>query len=326
MLFSEPKFNLTLEMKKNIFYYSEKKMKYIEIKKFYVKFLSLITMLSIAIALIIFGVYTVATNYLYPNESVSQLKEENKKLEKKYIEMASQLTYLNEQIEALSSKDNDLRLSVNLEPISDEDRKIGIGGSEFSEVIPTSVSDVKEIVSEIDNSLDVLKSKIILEQNNYLEIEKSLDKNVKLFKSIPAIIPAQGNIGDRFGMRLHPILRIRRMHTGLDIIVNTGTKVYAPGDGKVIKVGRRGGYGLVIEIDHGFGYTSLYAHLSKTKVKKGQHVKRGDVIALSGKSGSLATGPHLHYEVKHNGIHLNPYNFIFSDIKIFDYISAKGSS
>ena len=144
-----------------------------------------------------------------------------------------------------------------------------------------------------------------------------------MYKSIPAILPSNGPIGDRFGMRLHPILKIRRMHPGIDIVVNTGTDVFASGDGKVVKVGRRGGYGLTIEIDHGFGYTSLYAHLSEVKVKKGQTVKRGDLVALSGKSGSLATGPHLHYEVRHNGVLLNPRNFIFSDVRAFDLLTSK---
>ncbi|MCW8849396.1 MAG: M23 family metallopeptidase, partial [Melioribacteraceae bacterium] len=105
------------------------------------------------------------------------------------------------------------------------------------------------------------------------------------------------------------------MHTGIDILVNNGENIYAPGDGIVVKANNRSGYGKTIEIDHGHGYTTLYAHLSKLKVKQGQSVKRGDLLGLSGETGSLATGPHLHYEVKHNGVHLNPKNFIFSDIK-----------
>jgi murein DD-endopeptidase MepM/ murein hydrolase activator NlpD len=115
------------------------------------------------------------------------------------------------------------------------------------------------------------------------------------------------------------------MHTGIDIVVNTGNKVYAAGKGKVLRASYNGGYGKTVEIDHGFGYTTLYAHLSKIDVKKGQIVKRGEPIGLSGETGRLATGPHLHYEVKHNGVHLNPKNFIFSDIKVFDSQSKKGS-
>ncbi len=83
-------------------------------------------------------------------------------------------------------------------------------------------------------------------------------------------------------------------------------------------VGRKGGYGKVVKIDHGFGYATLYAHLSKIEVKKGQKIERGELIAKTGNTGSLSTGPHLHYEVMHNGIRLNPRNFIFDDVKLFD--------
>ena len=163
-------------------------------------------------------------------------------------------------------------------------------------------------------------------KNNYTDIEESLSSNLELFKSLPAILPTNGPIGDRFGMRLHPILRVRRMHTGVDIVVNTGAQILAPGDGKVIKVNYRSGYGRTIEIDHGYGYVTLYAHLSKSLVKRGDKVKRGDLIGISGQTGSFATGPHLHYEVKHNGVHLNPKNFIFADFKIFDLITDTRSS
>ena len=117
------------------------------------------------------------------------------------------------------------------------------------------------------------------------------------------------------------------MHHGLDFLSNIGDSVHAPGDGVVTFVGNRGGYGKVVRINHGFGYETLYAHLSKFKVKKGQKINRGDLIALSGSSGSLSTGPHLHYEVRHKGISLNPRNFIFEDVRLFDssnkYIASK---
>ncbi|MDX1701686.1 MAG: M23 family metallopeptidase, partial [Melioribacteraceae bacterium] len=130
--------------------------------------------------------------------------------------------------------------------------------------------------------------------------------------------PVKSSIGDRFGMRFHPILKSRRMHHGLDFLCNTGAQVIAPGDGTITYVGRHGGYGKVIRINHGFGYETIYAHLSKYKVKKGQKVKRGDLIAISGNTGNLSTGPHLHYEVRHKGITLNPQNFIFENLRLFD--------
>ncbi|MGB5850067.1 MAG: M23 family metallopeptidase [Ignavibacteriaceae bacterium] len=138
--------------------------------------------------------------------------------------------------------------------------------------------------------------------------------NESLFESIPAIIPTKGDyIGSRFGIRSHPILKIRKMHTGIDFVVNTGAPVYAPGKGKVVFIGRNGGYGLEIRIDHGFGYRTRYAHLSKVLVKRGQKISRGDLIAKTGNSG-LTTGPHLHYEISHNGRKLNPSQFFFDDL------------
>jgi murein DD-endopeptidase MepM/ murein hydrolase activator NlpD len=119
-------------------------------------------------------------------------------------------------------------------------------------------------------------------------------------------------------MRRHPILKIKRMHNGTDFLSYYNTPVYAPGGGVVEFVGRKGGFGRTIIINHGFGYKTTYAHLNKYKVKKNQKVKRGDLIGLTGSSGSLSTGPHLHYEVRHNGIALNPRNFIFDDVKIFE--------
>jgi len=118
-------------------------------------------------------------------------------------------------------------------------------------------------------------------------------------------------------MRIHPILKRYKRHEGLDINTDRGTPVIAPGKGRVTFVGRRGGYGLAIEIDHGFGYNTFYAHLSKSLVKKGQYITRGDLIAKTGNTG-LSSGPHLHYEVRHNGVKLNPVDFFFDDVNFFE--------
>lgn len=313
-------------MKKNIYYFSEKKLKYAEIKNFYSKFISIVAIFSLVIASILFGGYNLIAKIFSPNEQELFLSQDNELIKEKFVEMSEKVALLNKEIEILKSTNNDLRLTVNLDPLTKEDRNLGIGGSVFNRVIPTEVSSIKDLVEKVDQSLDMLSSKISFEKNNYSEIETSLKHNKELFKSIPAILPTNGPLGDKFGMRLHPILRHRRMHTGLDVVVNTGTKVYAPGNGTIKKVGYRSGYGKVVEIDHGFGYTSLYAHLSKISVKRGKKIKRGDLLGLSGQTGSMATGPHLHYEVKHKGIVLNPRNFIFNDIKLFDFISDENLS
>jgi len=307
---------------KNLFYFSEKKLKYVEIKNFYSKFISLVVVFSLVFGFVMFGAYIAISGVLSEHQDMELLSHNNKELVQKFKQMSKKITALNQEIDKLQKNDSDLRLAVNLNPLDNEDRKLGVGGSIFKEYIPTNVSNVSEIIKGIDNSLENLTTKVSIQKENYSEIKSSLEKNKKLLASLPAILPCDGPIGDKFGMRMHPILKRRRMHAGLDIVINTGTKIYAPGNAKVLRVGFRNGYGKVLELDHGFGYTSLYAHLSKILVKKGQRVKRGDLVALSGKSGSLATGPHLHYEVRHNGIPLNPRNFIFSDIKLFDFIAS----
>lgn len=310
-------------MKKSLFYYSDEKMKYVEIKGFYRKFVSLIALFSLVFALILFSAYVVINNYVNPKSTVTELQKENKILKENYLTLSEKISTLYSQIDKINDNDKALRLAVNLEPLSPEEKGIGIGGTSFEKLDASRVSSLNDLISTVDKELSNLNTKVSLVKQNYDEIDKQLEMNKKLYDSIPALLPANGPIGDKFGMRLHPILKVRRMHTGIDIVVNTGASVYAAGKGKVIKTGYRSGYGKTIEIDHGFGYTTLYAHLSKIKVKKGQTVERGELIGVSGQTGSFATGPHLHYEVKHNGVHLNPRNFIFTDINSFEQLAIK---
>ena len=307
---------------KKIYYFSKSKLQFVEVKNFYRKYLFLVAFFSLISGFILFGSYYLIHNLINPDFEVSSLKSRNEVLESKLKTLLAQYKILDSKIETLSSQDNDLRLAVNLSPINKSAREVGIGGSEFSNIIPAASG---SILKELDQYTNKISAKINFELNNYKQISTSLRINKKLYDAIPAIDPMKGRFGDRFGMRMHPILHIRRMHNGLDIIANIGTKVYAPGAGKVSFVGRKNGYGKVVEIDHGFGYVTLYAHLSKQFVKRGQRVKRGDLIALSGNSGRLTTGPHLHYEVRHDGIPLNPRNFMYDDIKLFDIVSNQST-
>lgn len=130
-----------------------------------------------------------------------------------------------------------------------------------------------------------------------------------LIEALPMTMPVEGKMTSGFGMRNHPILRGRRMHKGLDIAAPSGTSIYATGGGTVTFSGRKNGYGNVIIIDHGYGYTTLYAHCSKLMVEEGAKISRGDLIALVGSTGR-STGPHLHYEVRLNDTHMNPELFL----------------
>ncbi len=306
---------------KKVYFFSKRKLQFVEIKKFYRKFLFLVGFFSVIGGFLLFGTYYIIHQLINPDFAVSALKTRNQELEKQFKDLLSQYKKLNSKIDKLYKDDNSLRLAVNLNPISDEERNVGIGGTDFDEIVPASSNDFGAIMKTLNNYVGKVSSKINFEVNNYKQISNTLKLNKKLYASIPAIKPMDGRFGDRFGMRMHPILHVRKMHNGIDLIANIGTKVYAPGGGKVTFTGYKNGYGKVIEIDHGFGYVTLYGHLSKILVRKGQKVKRGDLIALSGNTGRLSTGPHLHYEIRHDGIPLNPRNFMYDDVNIFDIVS-----
>jgi murein DD-endopeptidase MepM/ murein hydrolase activator NlpD len=163
---------------------------------------------------------------------------------------------------------------------------------------------------------------VTLQQASYEEIHKRYEHNQVFFKHLPAIKPMDGYFTvNGFGMRIHPVLRVYRMHEGIDIINDVGTSVYATADGVVRFAGRtEGGYGAVVDLDHGYGYATLYAHLSRIVVRPGQAVKRGELIATSGRSG-LVSGPHLHYEIRRNGRKQNPVDFFFDDVDAAHYRS-----
>lgn len=276
---------------------------------------------SIINAFLVFSGYFIVNEILNPDSEVHALQQKNRNLRNQVSELINKYESFENNLDKLTAQSNDLRLQVNLEPLTNEDRDIGVGGSVFENYIPNNSIEFDNLLQRLNTYVDEINTKLELEKSNYTEVEKTMELNEKLYSAIPAIVPIDGRITDSFGMRMHPILKIRRMHTGTDFVANVGTSVYAPGGGIVSFAGRRGGYGITLEIDHGFGYKTVYAHLSKILVKKGQKITRGDLIAESGNTGKLSTGPHLHYEVRHNGIALNPRNFIYDDVDLFEVVS-----
>jgi murein DD-endopeptidase MepM/ murein hydrolase activator NlpD len=307
---------------KNFYYFSKRTLKFVEIRNFKKKFFFLTILFSFIFSFILFGSYFIINNIINSDAEVASLQIENKELTNRLNEVLKQFDDFNSQLENLADQNSALRLKANLSSISTDYNEFGVGGKKFSSINLSTSKELSSLLSTIENNIENIDLRIKFEKNNFEEIEKAFSVNEKLYDAIPAIKPSEGYYGDRFGMRLHPILKIKRMHNGLDMVTDVGTPVYAPGGGKVDYIGRRGGYGLTLEIDHGFGYRTLYGHLKKVEVKKGQKINRGDLIALSGKSGSLATGAHLHYEIRHNGVALNPRNFIYDDVKLFEVVSS----
>jgi murein DD-endopeptidase MepM/ murein hydrolase activator NlpD len=284
-------------------------MKFIEISP------TKVGLISIILVLIISG--SIYLHRIFVEDSVNIGSSEEKKLRSLLAQSMSKYEKLYSDLHKLIAENNDLRLAVNLPVLSEDDRKVGIGGGSFNNNLDFLKFSSQSDISSAFNFISEVSRKIEFEKQNYSDIKKSFSYNRELYKCIPAIKPCTGTLSENgFGMRMHPVLGYMKMHYGLDIITDIGTPIFASGAGKVIYSGIRNGFGLVIEIDHGFGYKTIYGHLSAVNIQVGSQINRGTLIGYTGNSG-LSSGPHLHYEVLHNGVNLNPSEFIFDDYNIF---------
>jgi len=258
---------------------------------------------------------------------LSLLSTENSVLKEQLGMMSKRMAEMQGEIDVLGVRGNDLRLTVDLAPLDEDTRSAGVGGSQELPELSYISGEANEILSNSRTLLDQLTREVQLQRASYEDINRKYEANKDLFANIPSIKPITGAYSIRgYGMRIHPVLGIRRMHEGIDIIADVGTNIFAAADGVVRYAGRtRGGYGTVVEISHGYGYSTLYAHISKALVRPGQSVKRGDMIARSGRTG-LVSGPHLHYEVRRYGRKLNPVDFFFDDVDAASYQAELGAA
>ena len=214
--------------------------------------------------------------------------------------------------------DNVYRIIFEAEPIPNTIRQAGIGGvNRYKELLDGNLKR-EEIIMDTYNKIDELKRKMYIQTKSYDELINLATNKEELIASIPAIQPVSNKnlkrMASGYGMRIDPFLKVKRMHYGLDFSLEKGNPVYATADGKIKTVKSSfGGFGKYIYIDHENGYMTVYGHLDKFKVKRGQKVKRGELIAYSGNSGR-STAPHLHYEIIKNGKKVNPINYFFNDL------------
>ncbi len=254
---------------------------------------------------------------------MSVLTNENQLLKDQVRSLSQKMNSVQTSLDKLSDRGNELRLMVDLTKIDDDTKQASIGGSAANQANALFTGDASQAIATSQTLIDKLSREIRLQQSSYEEISHRLEYNKTFFAHLPAIKPMAGGYAiNGFGIRLHPVLRVYRPHEGIDIINDVGTNIYSAGDGVVRYAGRTaGGYGMVIEIEHGYGYSTLYAHLNQAKVRVGQPVKRGDLIAKCGRTG-LVSGPHLHFEVRHNGRKMNPVDFFFDDVDAARYRAA----
>lgn len=209
--------------------------------------------------------------------------------------------------------DNVYRVIFESEPVASNLRKAGYGGVDrYAKLDGYKNSD---ILIETTKRMDRLAGQMVVQSKSFDEIWELARNKEKMMRSIPAIQPiakGSGRIVSGYGMRFHPILKYRRMHWGIDISAPKGTPIYATADGVVEFTGRRGAFGNLVIINHGYGYKTQYGHMNNFAVKRKQKVKRGEIIGYVGNTG-LSSAPHVHYDIVKDGKRINPVNFFYND-------------
>lgn len=303
-------------MKKVKYYYNKQSLRYERIQEsFSSRMLKVMGFLSTSF-LFALGIIYVSYHYLDSPEE-KQLKREISKLKLEYQLNQKRLEQMNEVLAGLQDRDDNIyRVIFEAEPIPSSVRSVGVGGSfKYKDLEGFDNSDLMVVTSEM---IDKVSKQMYVQSKSYDEINNLIKNQEHMLASIPAIMPVANKdltrVASGYGMRLHPIYKTYKMHTGMDFTAPIGTDIYCTGDGVVKKVEySQRGYGNHIIIDHGYGYETLYAHMNTINVKKGQSVKRGDLLGFVGNSGT-STGPHLHYEVHKNGNQINPVNFYYNDL------------
>jgi len=257
----------------------------------------------------------------FPSPREKQLLKEKEALN-------SQLEVLNRQVDQmqlvitdLQQRDDNLyRVLFGAEPIPLSIRQGAQQKISYYEQIAQMTNN--QLSAELALKVDILEKEIYLQSKSYDEIiEMAKTREVRM-ENIPAIQPVLNKdltrVASGFGVRIDPVYHVRKFHQGMDFTAPTGTEVFATGNATVVFSGWKQGYGNTVILDHGFGYKTLYAHLYKSLVRKGQKVNRYDIIALVGNTGK-STGPHLHYEVRLNERPIDPRNYYFYDLSPEEY-------
>lgn len=250
-----------------------------------------------------------------------QLNDEKNKIEAQYKILERQFNEAQVVLNDLQERDNNLyRVVLQAEPIPFSVRHAFAANADYYHQLLNMTN--SEIVVNTTKELNVLKKQLYLQSKSYDELILLAKNKETMLQHLPAIQPVLNKdlarMASGFGWRIDPIYHTQRFHKGMDFVAPTGTEIFATGDGTISRAGWEQGYGNCVKINHGFGYETLYAHMSKIKVRIGQCVKRGDVIGLVGNTGK-STAPHLHYEVHYKGQAMNPQNYYFLDLSPEEY-------
>lgn len=275
---------------------------------------------TVALGIVLGVVFTIVAFNLIDSPKERMLEADLAQYRRAYVQLNQSVTRCNKVLADLEDRDSAVyRTIFGAAPVSENKRRPV--AQDYSKLEGRSGS---RLIINTKLRVDTLEQRLYAQSVSLDEIFKMAGTKEQRMAAMPAIMPIKKNqckIVSGYGMRYHPILHYRRMHTGIDLTAQAGTPVYATGNGTVTTAGRganMGGYGIAVVINHGYGFQTLYGHLMETKVKPGQKVKRGDLIGLVGRSG-LSSGYHLHYEVIQNGNKVNPVYFFFNDLTPAEY-------
>jgi murein DD-endopeptidase MepM/ murein hydrolase activator NlpD len=266
----------------------------------------------------LFALFIVLVSFQFidsPKEKTQKRELDNIKL--RYELLTKKMTQAQEVLAGIQQRDNDIyRLYFEANPIPEEQRKAGFGGVNRYKSLEGFEN--SEMIVDVTKNMDILSKQLYVQSKSLDEIINLAEDKEKLLASIPAIQPIKkedlSRMASGFGWRSDPFTKARKMHKGMDFTSARGVPIYATGNGIVKRAdGGASGFGKHVRIDHGFGYLTLYAHLSKYNVRKGQRIKRGDLIGFVGSTGR-SQAPHLHYEVHKNGVAINPINFYYGNL------------
>ena len=301
--------------------YDSKTLSYKKISrnwKVRLKEISLFALVSSAFGL----VFYLVADLWFESPKERRMKRELDNMVLQYDLMNGKLDQLADVLGDIEKRDDEIyRTIFEAGPIPNELRTAGFGGANRYKNLEGFNN--SELLIDTRKKLDKIANRTYVQSKSFDDVVEMAREKEQMLASIPAIQPVANKdlkrMASGFGYRIHPIYKVRKMHWGMDFTAPTGTPIYATGDGKVTThKNSRSGYGNHIIIDHGYGYETLYGHMSKVDVRRGQKVKRGDIIGYVGSTGR-STAPHLHYEVIKDGRKINPVNFYFNDLSPEEY-------
>ena len=261
----------------------------------------------------------------FPSPREQALLEEIALMESKYDQMDQQLDHMSNVLTNIQERDAGVHRAVfGMDPIDQDVWIAGVGGHDAHPELAAFKFGKDALRTSMDK-MDRLAHQLVLQSKSLDTLQDLASDKQKMLSCIPSIKPVRKDKVQKhmsalsgFGYRIHPVYKVKRFHQGVDFPARVGTPIQASGDGVVKEVGWHRGYGKCVVINHGYGYETWYAHMSKYKVKKGEKVKKGHVIGEVGTSG-LSTAPHLHYEVHHKGKPINPINFCLDKLTPQEY-------